>query len=105
MQVQKRGAEIIGLRKLSSAASAASAIFDHIYTWFSDSPRVHSMAIISNGEYGVDKGLCFSYPVVCKGGSYKVLTNWKWPAEIQKRIDATIAELKEERDMALKALA
>lgn len=52
-KVQKRGAEVINLRKLSSAASAASAICDHIYTWFSDTGSVHSMAVISNGEYGI----------------------------------------------------
>jgi malate/lactate dehydrogenase len=63
------------------------------------------MAVISNGQYGIEKGLCFSFPVLCKNGTYKVIEGWKWTPECKKRIDATIAELKEEKEMAIKAVS
>jgi len=96
---------VINLRKLSSAASAASAICDHIYTWFSDTGSVHSMAVLSNGEYGIEKGLCFSFPVKCKNGSYKIVEGLPWSPEIKKRVEVTLQELKEEKEMAMKAVS
>jgi malate/lactate dehydrogenase len=78
------------LRKLSSAASAASAICDHIRTWFSEDPEIHSMAVLSSGEYGIDEGLVFSYPVVCKNGEYKIIQGLKWSPEVKKRVETTL---------------
>jgi len=65
--VAKRGAAIIEARKLSSAASAANAVCDHIHDWFvgTNKGQIASMGVISNGEYGVPIGLNFSFPVTC----------------------------------------
>jgi len=73
-RVQQRGAEIIKLRGLSSAVSAGNAAMDHIHDWiYGTDGGWTSMAVMSNGEYGVPEGLCFSYPVVCKNGWYKIV--------------------------------
>lgn len=71
--VQQRGAAIIKARKLSSAASAGNAAIEHIRDWEQGCDRWLSMAVHSNGEYGVPKGLVYSYPVVCKGGQYEIV--------------------------------
>lgn len=62
------------------------------------------MAVISDGSYGVPKGLCFSYPVTCKDGKWNIVQGLKWDENITKRIAATTKELEEERDLALNSL-
>lgn len=73
--VAKRGAAIIEARKLSSAASAASAVCDHIRDWVQGTKEGEfvSMAVMSDGSYGISKDLCFSFPVVTKGGKWEIV--------------------------------
>lgn len=97
--VQNRGAAIIKARGASSAASAASAAIDHMSTWAlgtADGDWV-SMAIPSDGSYGVEKGIIFSYPVTCKDGKYEIVQGLKIDEFSQERLDATEKELREER--------
>ncbi|HET9690200.1 MAG TPA: malate dehydrogenase [Acidimicrobiales bacterium] len=98
--VQKRGAAIIEARGASSAASAASAAIDHVHDWVlgtRDGDWV-SMAIPSDGSYGVPEGLISSFPVTCSGGSYSIVQGLELDEFSRGRIDATVAELGEERD-------
>jgi malate/lactate dehydrogenase len=95
--VQQRGAAIIKARKLSSAASAANAAISHIRDWVHGSRGWTSMAIPSDGSYGVPKGIIFSYPVICKDGKYEIVKGLKVDPETQKRLDVTIEELVSER--------
>jgi len=76
--VQQRGAAVINLRKLSSAASAANAALEHIRDWVSGSNgKWLSMGVPSDGSYGVEPGLIFSYPVTIEGGKYKIVQGLK----------------------------
>jgi len=99
--VQKRGAEIINARKLSSAMSAASAIKNHLRDWLFDTPEgVHvSMGVMSDGNpYGIEEGLMFSFPVRCRGGEWEFVSGF---TDLnQEMINSTAAELKEERALA-----
>jgi malate dehydrogenase len=97
--VQQRGAAIIEARGLSSAASAANAAIDHMCTWALGSPEGDwvSMAIPSDGSYGVPEGLISSFPVTCTGGEYSIVQGLDIDEFSQGRIDATVAELAEER--------
>ncbi|EAS04535.1 cytoplasmic and cytosolic malate dehydrogenase family protein (macronuclear) [Tetrahymena thermophila SB210] len=105
--VAKRGAAIIQMREKSSAASAASAACDHIHDWFigTQSGQIVSMAVISDGSYGVPEGLCFSYPVTCQNGKWQIVQGLQWDELTKKRIEVTTKELIEERDLALQSLA
>jgi len=98
--VQQRGAAIIEARGLSSAASAANAAIDHVHTWVkgTDEGDWVSMAIPSDGSYGVPEGLISSFPVTTKGGTYEIVQGLENNEFSQARIDATVAELVEERD-------
>jgi malate dehydrogenase len=98
--VQKRGAAIIEARGASSAASAANAAIDHVRDWVLGTPSGDwvSMAIPSDGSYGVEEGLISSFPVTCSGGSYEVVQGLEIDEFSRGRIDATVAELREERD-------
>ena len=104
--VQKRGAAIIEARGASSAASAASAAIDHVHDWVHGTPDGDwvSMAIPSDGSYGVPEGIISSFPVTCSGGDYSIVQGLEIDEFSQERIDATVAELEEERD-AVKGLA
>jgi len=98
--VAKRGAAIIEARGSSSAASAASAAVDHIRTWTygtSDGDWV-SMAIPSDGSYGVPEGLISSFPVTCANGEYSIVQGLDIDDYSRSKIDASAAELVEERD-------
>jgi len=97
--VQKRGAAIIEARGLSSAASAASAAVDHVRTWVQGTTEGEwvSMAITSDGSYGVAEGLMSSFPVTCSGGEYSIVQGLELNDFSRRRIDATVAELGEER--------
>jgi len=101
--VQDRGAAIIAARKLSSAASAANATVDHMHDWLLGTPQgeVVSMAVCSDGSYGVPKGLIYSYPVTCKAGKWTIVQGLKIDAFSQKKMDITTAELVEEKKSAL----
>ena len=98
--VQKRGAAIIEARGASSAASAASAAVDHVRDWVSGTPDGDwvSMAIASDGSYGVQEGLISSFPCTCSGGERKIVEGLEIDSFSRQRIDATVAELAEERD-------
>jgi len=98
--VQQRGAAIIKARGASSAASAASAAIDHMRDWTLGTPDGDwvSMAVPADGSYGVKPGVIFSYPVTCSGGAYKIVQGLDINDFSQARMDATDAELREERD-------
>jgi malate dehydrogenase len=98
--VQQRGAAIIKARGASSAASAASAAIDHIRDWVKGSPGGDflSMGIPSDGSYGIPAGVIYSYPVVCRNGQYEIVQGLSIDEFSRKRMDATHAELLEERD-------
>jgi len=101
--VQDRGAAIIAARKLSSAASAANAAIDHMRTWIMGTPKGEyvSMGVISDGSYGIPKGLCFSYPVSCSNGSWKICQGLKIDDFSQGKLKVTTDELLEEKSQAL----
>jgi malate dehydrogenase len=98
--VQQRGAAIIEARGASSAASAANAACDHVRTWVlgTDDGDWVSMAIVSDGSYGVPEGLISSFPVTCAGGEYTVVQGLDIDDFSQSRIDVTVGELQETRD-------
>jgi malate dehydrogenase len=98
--VQKRGAAIIEARGASSAASAANAAIDHVRDWTFGTPGGDwvSMAIPSDGSYGVEEGIISSFPVTTSAGTYEVVQGLDLDDFSQSRIRATVDELKEERD-------
>ena len=98
--VQQRGAAIIKARGASSAASAASAAIDHVRTWALGSAANDwvSMGIPSDGSYGIAEGLIYSYPVTCAGGVYSIVQGLEINDFSRARMEATRAELAEERD-------
>ena len=98
--VQQRGAAIIKARGASSAASAASAAIDHMRNWAlgtADGDWV-SIAIPSDGSYGVAEGIIFGYPVTCSGGKYEIVQGLNVDDFSKEKIAATEKELREERD-------
>lgn len=98
--VQQRGAAIIKARGASSAASAANGGIDHVRDWaLGTKGKWVSMAVPSDGSYGVPKGVYFSYPVTCENGSYKLVQNLSIDQFSADKIAATKKELFEERDM------
>jgi malate dehydrogenase len=101
--VQQRGKAIIDARGASSAASAASALVDHVASWAGGKPTADgdwvSMAIPSDGSYGVPEGLISGFPVTTDGaGSYEIVQGLELSDFAQEKLDATVAELTEERD-------
>jgi malate dehydrogenase len=103
--VAKRGAAIIEARGSSSAASAASATIDAARDWLHGSPEENwvSMAVASDGSYGVPEGLVYSYPVTTKNGDWEIVQGLDIDDFSRGKMDATAAELSEERD-AVKGL-
>ncbi len=97
--VQQRGAAIIKARGLSSAASAASAAIDHMRDWALGTPsgEYTSMAIPSDGSYGIEPGIIYSYPVTCANGQYEIVPGLEISDFSRGLMDATEAELREER--------
>ena len=98
--VGKRGAAIIDARGASSAASAANAAVDHVHDWVNGTPDGDwvSMAVRSDGNpYGVQEGLITSFPVTCSGGEWSIVEGLEIDGFSQEKIDATNAELAEER--------
>ena len=98
--VQKRGAAIIEARGASSAASAANAAIDHVRDWTLGTPEGDwvSMAIPSDGSYGVEEGIISSFPCTTADGRYEIVQGLEIDDFSRARIDATVDELKEERD-------
>ena len=98
--VQQRGAAIIKARGASSAASAASAAIDHVHTWYYGTAPGDwiSMAVPSDGSYGIKEGVIYSYPVTIKNGEYEIVQGLSIDEFSRKRMDATDAELREERE-------
>jgi malate dehydrogenase len=100
-RVARRGAEIIEVRGSSSAASAASAALDHMHDWVNGTgERWTSAGVASDGSYGVPQGLISSYPVRSTDGEWKIVPDLEIDAFSRARIDASVAELVEERDAA-----
>jgi len=98
--VQQRGAAVIKARGSSSAASAASAAIDHVRTWMLGTAEGDwtSMAIPSEGSYGIKEGLIYSYPVTCKNGEYQIVQGLSIDDFSRTRMGLTEKELTEERD-------
>jgi malate dehydrogenase len=98
--VQQRGAAIIKARGLSSAASAANAAVDHMRSWALGTPEGDwvSMAVPSDGSYGVPEGLVSGFPCTCSGGEYEIVQGLELDDFSRARIDASVAELAAERD-------
>ena len=99
-RVAKRGAEIIAVRGGSSAASAANAAVEHMRLWVQGTPEGDwtSMAVPSDGSYGVPAGLVSSFPVTTSGGEYTIVPGLELDAFSRGRIEASVAELLAERD-------
>ena len=100
-EVQQRGAAIIKARGASSAASAANAAIAHVRTWVmgTDENDWVSMGVYSNGEYGIAKGLIYSFPVTCANGDWSIVDGVDVSSEFSKeKMAATEQELSEERD-------
>jgi malate dehydrogenase len=99
-EVQKRGAAIIEARGLSSAASAASAVVDHVRDWVHGTPAGDwtSMGIPADGSYGIPEGVLFGYPVTCKDGAYHIVQGLDMSDFARGRLQGTLKELREERE-------
>jgi malate dehydrogenase len=102
--VAKRGAAIIEARGASSAASAASAAINHVHTWVNGTAEGDwtSMAVVSDGSYGVPEGLISSFPVTTSGGTWEIVQGLEINDFSRGLIDASVAELSEERDAVRK---
>ena len=97
--VQQRGAAIIKARGLSSAASAANAATEHMRDWaLGSNGEVVSMGVYSDGSYGIDKGLIYSFPCICADGDWSIVQGLEITEFSQKKMDLTETELREERD-------
>ena len=101
--VAKRGAAIIEARGASSAASAANAAIGHIHDWVVGTPEGDwvSMGVSSDGSYGVPEGLISSFPCVTRNGSWEIVRGLEIDDYSRAKIDASVAELVEERDAVL----
>ena len=98
--MQQRGAAIIKARGLSSAASAANAAVDHVRSWVLGTPEGDwvSMGVVSDGSYGAPEGIISSFPCTAKDGEYEIVQGLEIDDFSRARIDASNAELVEERD-------
>ncbi len=97
--VQQRGAEIIKARGASSAASAASAAIDHMHDWILGSAENNwvSMGVFSDGSYGIEPGIIYSFPVRCRQGNYEIIQDLSLNQFSQEQMQITENELREER--------
>jgi malate dehydrogenase len=98
--VGKRGAAIIEARGASSAASAAAAAIDHVHDWVNGTPEGDwvSMAVPTDGSYGIEEGVISGFPVTCSGGEYTIVEGLEINEFSQAKIDATVEELRGERE-------
>ncbi|KAL9252736.1 Malate dehydrogenase, cytoplasmic-like protein [Drosera capensis] len=101
-KVQQRGAAIIKARKLSSALSAASAACDHMHDWILGTPKGTwvSMGVCSDGSYGIEPGLIYSFPVTCQNGEWSIVRGLKIDEFSREKMDETAKELAEEKQLA-----
>jgi malate dehydrogenase len=99
--VQQRGAAVIKARGLSSAGSAANAVIDTVFSLVNDTPGNdwHSVAVCSDGSYDVEKGLISSFPVRVRGGKWEIVQGLPVNDFSRGKIDASVAELKEEKSL------
>jgi malate dehydrogenase len=99
-RVGKRGAEIIEARGASSAASAANAAIDHVHDWVLGTPDGDwvSMAVPTDGSYGVGEGIICGMPCTCSGGEWSIVQGLDVPDFSRERIEKSVFELQEERD-------
>jgi malate dehydrogenase len=99
-RVAKRGAAIIEARGASSAASAANAAVDHVHDWVLGTPEGDwvSMGVYADGSYGVEEGIVAGFPCECSGGEWSIVEGVDTPEFSRVRIDASAAELREERE-------
>jgi malate dehydrogenase len=104
--VQQRGAAVIKARGLSSAGSAANAVVDTVSFLINDTPANdwHSVAVCSDGSYGVEKGLISSFPVRVRGGKWEIVQGLPINDFSREKIDASVAELKEEKSLVSELL-
>jgi malate dehydrogenase len=104
--VQKRGAEIIKARGLSSAASAANAVVDTVRALTMPTPkgRFFSVAVVSDGSYGIPKGLVFGFPVCSDGKAWSIVQGIEHSAFAKEKIAATLKELLDEKEQVLSLL-
>lgn len=105
-RVAKRGAEIIDARGASSAASAANAALEHMRDWALGTPAGDwvSMGIPSDGSYGIEEGMMYSFPVTCSNGDYTIVPDLPVSDFSRARMDATATELAEEQSAVAKLL-
>jgi len=98
--VAKRGAAVIAARGSSSAASAGNGVIDHMASWIQGTEEGNwvSMAVPSDGSYGIEKGLIYSYPVTCKNGDYEIVQGLEVSDFIEGKMKESQAELLEERE-------
>ena len=98
--MQQRGAAVIKARGLSSAASAANAAIDHMRSWALGTPEGDwvSMAVPSDGSYGVPEGLVSGFPCTCANGEYQIVQGLELDDFSRARLDTSVAELASERD-------
>ena len=101
--VADRGTAIINARGMSSAASAANAAISHIRDWVMGTPPGDwvSMAVVSDGSYGVPEGLCSSFPCVCRDGRWEIVSGLEHSEFSRQRIQASVDELVRERDTVI----
>jgi len=99
--VQQRGAAVIKARGLSSAGSAAHAIVDTVRSLTNDTPgdNWHSVAVCADGSYGVEQGLICSFPVRVRNGKWEIVQGLPLNEFSREKINASVAELKEERSL------
>lgn len=99
-KVAKRGAEVIAARGSSSAASAANGVIDHMRDWILGTNEGDwvSMAVPSDGSYGVEEGLIYSFPVVCRHGDYEIVRDLEISDFVREKMKASEAELKSEAE-------
>jgi malate dehydrogenase len=104
--VQQRGAAVIKARGLSSAGSAANAVVDTVYSLRNDTPGDdwHSVAVCSDGSYGVEKALISSFPLRVRTGKWEIVQGVPLNDFSRGKIDASIAELKEEKSLVSELL-
>ena len=104
--VQQRGAAVIKARGLSSAGSAANAVIDTVFSLTNDTPGNdwHSVAVCSDGSYNVEKGLISSFPVRVRGGKWEIVQGVPINDFSRTKIDASVAELKEEKSLVAELL-
>ncbi|MFP6795774.1 MAG: malate dehydrogenase [Pseudomonadales bacterium] len=96
--IQQRGASIIEARGASSAASAANAAIDHVRDWILGTNEVVSMGIFSDGSYGIEEGLIYSFPVTCEAGEWRIVRDRPVHDFSRQKMTGTEIELLEERD-------